>query len=341
MSIITRGSSSQDSNDQVEVEASEVLRPETAKYSISRDQQLYGSLRSSPRSSPSALQPSHWDAPTIVPSMTTRSAGSSISSVGGAWPLETIQPSAAAQSPRSLRSTRKAGSLRSHRQSQRSTATTFGGVGYAHPDDVVGSSSQPFRSGHQSTNSDSGLQGHGTRLSPAPTVRLPTYRQHVRNASSASAASKASLPQPSHPSGTGTFGAAADLPSPVSMSKPMHGPYMSGVNTVLTNSPTTSLGHHSENWPFGDRPITPTISNPATNMRFPFQDPEVSQETNDKQHRLGLSGLLAGSPSASAVDLSDPIDEDLTGPQLPHLYQEDASSPMRNQPLLSSRADWF
>ncbi|KAK7738320.1 hypothetical protein SLS53_006129 [Cytospora paraplurivora] len=337
MSIITRGSS-QDSSDQVEAEASEVLRPETTKYTISRDQQLYGSLRSSPRSSPSPLQPSYWDAPTIVPSMTTRSAGSSISSVGGAWPLETFQPNSATQSPRSLRSARKAGSLRSQRQSQRSTATTFGGVGFAHPDDVLGSSSQPFRFGHQSTNSDSGLQSQGTRLSPAPTNRLPTNRQHVRDASSASAASKASVPQPSHPSGTGTFGAAIDLPLPVSVNQPTYGSYMSGVNTAFTNPSTTSLGHHSENWPLGDRPITPIRDNHATNTRFPFQNPEVIQETKDEQHSLALSSLLAGNPAASVVHLSDHIGEELTGSQLPHPYQEDASSPMRIHP---SRANWL
>ena len=218
MSVVTR-EPSQDSIDQLEAEVNEVIRPGTAKLHAGRDRHLSGSIRSSPRPSLANSQTSLWEAPTIVPgNSTTMLAGSSASSNGGAWPLDTtVQPySVTHQSPRSLRSVRKTSSLRSRQQSQQSVRTVSGGVAFAQTDDTTRPNSQPHRFTYQSATSESGLITPGTQLSPAPNFHLPLRRQHQRVASSSSDASRTS--GSAQGQSRGTFGSTAGMPSPLSRS---------------------------------------------------------------------------------------------------------------------------
>ncbi|KUI70112.1 hypothetical protein VM1G_06533 [Cytospora mali] len=319
MSVMTR-EPSEDSMDQLKAEANEVVYPGTAKLSARRDRQHYGSLRSSPRSSIAPVQTSLWDAQTIVPS--TTSAGSSISSINGAWPLDTSgYHKTATQSPRSVRSTRKF--RQSQRQTQNSMATTFGGVGLAHTDDATRQTPQPPRLRHTSTSSaDSGLSNPGTPLSPAPSFHFPNRRQHQSIASTASGTSRASTLAPDR--SRGTFGGRQFS----------NGDYVSGVNADFTSSPTTS----------GNPQMTPTLGSPASsNARFPYHKQEMMREARDERRRKRSSAFTAGGSSTLNLELGDGTDQELAGPQQPLLDGEAPTplSPLRSHPPLSPRGNWL
>lgn len=324
MSIITR-EGSQDSIDRLEAEVNEVIRPGTAKLNASRDRQQYGSVGSSSRSSIAPIQTSLWDAPTIVPSIV--SAGSSMSSAAGAWPLDTPgQPRAVTQSPRSVASTRKSSFRQSQRQTHGSMSATFGGgVGITHTEDGVLSTPQPPRFRHMSSSSDSSMPAPGTPLSPAPSFHLPLRRQHQSIASTASGASSHA---PNH--ARGTFGSTHGLPAPPGVKQYSHGEYTSGVNSDSIHSPTG----------LGLPPFTPTLGSPATRVRFP----DYPQEGKEEKRRKRSNGYPASSSSTPAIGAGDESDQELTGSQAsPNDREETPSpqSPLRSHPPISPQGNWL
>lgn len=325
MSVITRGGS-QDSIDQLEAEVNEVIRPGTAKLNASRERQQYGSIRSNSRSSLAPIQTGLWDAPTIVPS--TASAGSSMSSAGVTWPLDTpAQPRAATQSPRSIASTRKS----SFRQSQRQTtmSATFGGVDFTNTEDGIRHIPPPPRFNHMSTNSDASLPTPGTPLSPAPSFHLPKRRQHQSIASTASGASSSA---PNH--ARGTFGSTNGLPAPPGAKQYLNGEYMSAVNSDFTVSPG-GLGHP---------PVTPTLGSPASRVRFPNHKSETIREGKEEKRRKRSNGYPASSSSTPAMGAGDESDQELTRSQPSPVDGEETPSslsPLRSHPPISHEGNWL
>lgn len=328
MSVVNRGGS-QDSIDRLEAEVNEVIRPGTAKLNAIRDRQQYGSIRSSPRSSLAPIQTSLWDSPTIVSS--TVSAGSSMSSVGGAYPPDTAsaQYKAAAQSPRSVASTRRSSFRQSHRQTQSSFSMPFGGVGTAHTEDGVRPTPQPPRFRHVSTNSDVSLPTPGTPLSPAPSFHLPNRRHHQSIASTASGASSSASGHP-----RGTFGSANGLPPMPGARQYAHGEYTASANPDFTNPPAG----------LGNPQMTPTLGSHSPRVRFPHHFPEMIREAKEEKRRKRSAGYPGGSSSTPTTGTGDESDQELTGPQSSHFDDEEAPvplSPLRSHPPLSPKGNWL
>lgn len=329
MSVVSR-EGSQDSIDRLEAEVNEVIRPGTAKLKASRDRQQHGSIRSSSKSSLAPIQTSFWDATTIAPS--TVSAGSSMSSAGGAWPLDTpAQTRAVTHSPRSVASTGKSSFRQSQRRTHGSVSATFGGggVGFSHTEGGVLQTPPPPRFRHVSTSSDASLPAPGTPLSPAPGFHLPRRRE---NQSIASTASGASSPAPSR--SRGTFGSEDGLPAPPGVKQYTHGEYMSDVNSDFANSPTG----------LGNPPVTPKLGSPASRVRFPHHKPGVIQEGREEKRRKRSNGYPASGSLAPATGAGDESDEELTGSQTSPVDDGETPSPvspLRSHPPISPKGNWL